>query len=81
MRGRDPVNGMCSLPTNPTALIPAQSTVDIFGLKLMPHQTMAHGAKFFHTILYKQNQLKYMRKSMFCLPIATLIKDIDNDFL
>ena len=42
--GRDPVTELWRLPINPTAVRPAESTVDILGLKLMPHQTVVHGA-------------------------------------
>ena len=49
--GCDPVTELWRLPTNPTAVRPAQSTVDRLGLKLMPHQTVLHVANNVHMIL------------------------------
>ena len=58
-------------------MLPAQATVDILDLKLMPHQTAAHGVNNVHTVPYKQNQLKNMHQSMFFPQIKMLIKAID----
>ena len=79
--GRDLVTELWCLTINPTSVRPSLSTVDRLGLKLMPHQTVAHGENNVHTILYKQNKLKYMHQIMFFPPITTLIKAIDNEFL
>ena len=49
--GCDPVTELWRLPTKPTAVRPAQSTVDRLGLKLMPHQTVSHVANNVHIIL------------------------------
>ena len=77
----DPVTELWRLPTNPTAVRPAQSTVDRLGLKLMPHQTVLHVANNVHMIMYIQNQLKHMYQRIFFPPIATLIKAVENYFL
>ena len=74
--GRNTVTELWCLPIKPTYVRPARATVDILVLKWMPRQTVSHRAKNVHTVLYKQNQLKYMHQSMFSPPIATLIKAI-----
>ena len=84
--GRDPATELWQLPSNPTAIHNVHMSLSHFDL-VIPADALKVGMQFIHqasnvhTIPYKQNQLKYMHKSMFSPPIATLTNAINNDFL
>ena len=72
---RDEQSGMWKLPINPI-----NKNNDNAYLDLAPTNKVAgHTASNLYTLLYKQQQLKYMHQTFFNPPIATIIDVANNN--
>ena len=74
---RDEKTNLWRLPINPTAKTTGNGIVHL-GLHTTPNQFSNHVAQNIYTLLYKQNQLKFMHQTYFCPPIETLIQAIQR---